>query len=473
MQRILYITFALTLLVLMAGCGQKREEMPAEAKALAPHSDEVKVTVQPVTLRNVQRMVGVVGTLHGYEEISLAAKVEGRVRRIAHDMSDRVQPGEVLLEIDPTDYQIKFRQAQRALQVELAKLGLSEPPAPGADVTSFPTVVQARLRRDNTEKRLERIKNLVAKKAASEEELTEKTSEFRVAQAEYDNQVLIAKAGIAAIQVKLEEMAVAKQQLLDTQLRVPQPSQKLSGTEQGVAYAVSARAVSEGSYVMPGNEVFKIVIENPLKFRGRVPERKIGEVRVGQKAAVYTSAYAQPFPGEVTRISPAIDTQTRTFAVEIVVPNDRAELKPGGFAKTAILTEVDPQAPTVPLEAPIQVAGVTKLFLVEDGKAREVQVTLGVQGDHWVEIAAPKLPEGAQVVTSGQSAIAEGTAVAVRSASPAAGNETPAEQTAAQPSEAPAGETPSEKTAGEESSPTSEGAAAPAAGPVAHRESTP
>jgi len=401
---------------LVLGCNQSREVLPPVADAAAGSSTAVMVTVQPVTFRSVQRTVGLVGTLHGYEEISLGAKVEGRVRKIAHDVADRVKPGEILLEIDPTDYQLNVRQAQRALQVELAKLGLEELPVGKVDVTRVPTVVQAQLRRDNAQKRMERAKTLVEKKASAEEELSEKISEFRVAQAEYDNQVLVAKAGIAAIQVKNEALSIAKQQLLDTIVRVPEPSLPVPGVEHGASYAITSRAVAEGSYVMPGADVFKIVIESPLKFRGRVPERKSSEVRLGQKAEIYTAAYPRSFPGEVTRINPSIDPQTRTFEVEILVPNTQSELKPGGFAKTAILTEVDERTPTVPLEAPVQVAGVTKIFLVEDGHAKEVQVTLGVQGSDWVEIATPKLPADAQVVTSGQTAIADRSAVAVREA---------------------------------------------------------
>jgi len=286
-------------------------------------------------------------------------------------------------------------------------------------VTRVPTVVQAQLRRDNAQKRMERAKTLVEKKASAEEELSEKMSEFRVAQAEYDNQVLVAKAGIAAIQVKNEALSIAKQQLQDTILRVPQPSLPVPGLENGASYAITSRTVAEGSYIKGGADVFKIVIESPLKFRGRVPERKSSEVKLGQKAEVYTAAYPRSFPGEVTRINPSIDPQTRTFEVEILVPNTQSELKPGGFAKTAILTEVDDRTPTVPLEAPVQVAGVTKIFLVEDGQAKEVQVTLGVQGSDWVEVATPKLPANAQVVTSGQTAIADRSAVAVRDAAAA------------------------------------------------------
>jgi multidrug efflux pump subunit AcrA (membrane-fusion protein) len=421
-------------LVLVLGCNKDREALPAVAGGAAAPSTAIKVTVQPVTFRSVQRTVGVVGTLHGYEEISLGAKVEGRVRKIAHDVADRVKPGEILLEIDPTDYQLNVRQAQRALQVELAKLGLEESPVGKVDVTRVPNVVQAQLRRDNAQKRMERAKTLVERKASAEEELSEKMSEFRVAQAEYDNQVLVAKAGIASIQVKHEALSIAKQQLLDSIVRVPEPSQPVPGVENGASYAITSRAVAEGSYVKAGADVFKIVIESPLKFRGRVPERKSSEVRLGQKAEVYTAAYPRAFPGEVTRINPSIDPQTRTFEVEILVPNTQSELKPGGFAKTAILTEVDERAPTVPLEAPVQVAGVTKIFLVEDGHAKEVQVTLGVQGSDWVEIATPKLPADAQVVTSGQTAIADRSAVAVRDgAMPATGISSPA--TSSEPSD--------------------------------------
>src|SRR5437870_668205 len=108
----------------VAGCNNSREKLPPEAAGSHADAGAVTVTVSPVSFQPVQRIVGVVGTLHGYEEISLGAKVAGRVRKIAHDMADRVKPGELLLEIDPTDYQLNVRQAQRSLQVELAKLGL-------------------------------------------------------------------------------------------------------------------------------------------------------------------------------------------------------------------------------------------------------------------------------------------------------------------------------------------------------------
>jgi membrane fusion protein, multidrug efflux system len=429
----------IALLVALAGCNQQREALPEET-AESRDAAAVSVTAAPVTFRAVQRYVGLVGTLYGYEEITLKAKVAGRVRKISRDMADRVKSGELLLDIDPTDYQLNVRQAQKSLLVELAKLGLTELPGPKADITHIPTVLQAQLKCDNARVRLERAEKLLARKAGTEEDLSDKTSEFRVAKAEYDNQVMVARAGIAAIQVKQEALAIAQQQLEDTRIKVPVPSQPVPDQHDGGMYAIVSRSVSEGSYVMPGDQLFKLVIEHPLKFRGRVPERRTGEVRLGQRAQIYASAYPEPFIGEVTRINPSVDPATRTFDVEILVPNKQGQLKPGAFAKTAILTELDQHAATVPLEAIVHVAGVTKIFLVVNGHAKEMPVRLGMQETEWVELSSPKLPEPAQVVTSGQTVIADGTALAVRAVAsePSAPVATETETKSQEPSPAPA-----------------------------------
>ena len=97
------------------------------------------------------------------------------------------------------------------------------------------------------------------------------------------------------------------------------------------------------------------------------------------------------------------------------MPNAEGKLKPGGFAKTAILTEMDEHAATVPLEALVHFAGVTKIFLVDGGKAKEVQVHPR-RARHASGSRSPRrgCRSNAQVITSGQTVIADGTAVAVR-----------------------------------------------------------
>jgi RND family efflux transporter MFP subunit len=390
-----------------------RETLPPKGSELDPAA--VMVTVAPATFRPVQRKIEAVGTLHGFEEVVISAKVEGRVRAIHHEVADEVKPGEVLVEIDPTDYELAVQQAERALAVELAKLGLKEPPGAEIDLDKVPPVVQAQVHMENAHSHYDRMRRLALSHAISAEERDTAISDFRAAQAEYDNQVLQAQAGLAMIQLKQSSLAVARQQLKDTQIRVPTPSLPIPGSAAGVRYAITRRAVADGTLVRPGTELFKLVIDQALKLRVPVPERYSAEVRVGQEVEVSTASSPQPFLGKVIRINPAVEPTTRTFEVEILVPNADGARKPGSFAKAAILTQLDSEAVTVPLTAVVRFAGVTKIFVAENGRAKTVPVTLGVQTTEWVEIAQPPLPHGTTVITSGQTALADNSPIAIRS----------------------------------------------------------
>jgi RND family efflux transporter MFP subunit len=403
----------------LAGGGlrhREKEDLPPDTGVAHQDPSAVLVTVEPVTFRPVQRAVEGVGTLHGFEEIAISARVEGRVRRLRFDVADRLNPGELLLEIDPTDYELSVEQAERALQVELARLGLSQLPEPDVDLGKVPSVMQAQTRMENARSKSERTNRLAASRNISAEERDNATSDYRAAQAENANQVLLARAGLATIRMKQTALAVAQQQLKDTQVRVPTPTLPVPDSADGVVYAVTHRTVAEGTLVRPGTEICKLVLDQTLKLRVPVPERYSTEVRVGQKGEVITAAFPHPFAGTVTRVNPAVEPTTRTFEVEVQVPNPKGELKAGSFAKAAILTRLDAEAATVPLSALVNFAGINKVFLNEDGRAKEVQVTAGVQTTDWVEITRPALPRGAQVITSGQTVLAAESPVVVRGA---------------------------------------------------------
>ena len=66
----------------------------------------VPVTVGAIVPRRVQRSVQVVGSFWGYDEVTVMAEVAGRVAKVFHEVGDVVRPGDVLLEIDPTDYEL-------------------------------------------------------------------------------------------------------------------------------------------------------------------------------------------------------------------------------------------------------------------------------------------------------------------------------------------------------------------------------
>ncbi len=390
----------------------EREDLPP-VTASPRDPGTVTITAAPVEFRPIQRSVVVIGTLFGYEEVAISAKVEGRVRKIHHDVSARVKPGEVIMEIDPTDSELAVQQAEKVLLTELAKIGLKAPPV-NFDTTTIPAVKQAKARLDKDETQYARAKKLADDGALAKEILDNASADFRAAEAEHANQLVLAAVALEAIKLKQATLAIAQQQLKDTMIRVPTPTRPVPDANGQLTYAISHRSVSEGSYVRVGGEVCKAVIDRPLKLRVLVPDHHSGEVKLDQKVDVVSSAFAQPFPGTVTRINPAIDPSNRTFEVEIRVPNADGKLKPGGFARAAILTRLDAKAVTVPLEALVQFAGITKVFLVDGNRAKEVRVTLGVESTAFVEVIEPALPPGSQVIVSGQTALANDTPIAFR-----------------------------------------------------------
>jgi membrane fusion protein (multidrug efflux system) len=104
-----------------------------------------------------------------------------------------------------------------------------------------------------------------------------------------------------------------------------------------------------------------------------------------------------------------------------LVPNERGLLRPGGFAKASIIVDAESRAAVVPTESIVRFAGVTKLFIVENGKARSINdIQTGAEGRGWVEVTSTQLPATAQIVTTGQTQLAEGTPVVVREPEPPA-----------------------------------------------------
>jgi multidrug efflux pump subunit AcrA (membrane-fusion protein) len=121
------------------------------------------------------------------------------------------------------------------------------------------------------------------------------------------------------------------------------------------------------------------------------------------------------FEGRVVRISPSVDQASRTFQVETLIPNKRGLLRPGGLARASIVIDAQAQAAVVPLEAIVHFAGVTKIFMVADGKAKAISdIKTGVEGRGWIEVIGSHLPPAGEVVTTGQTHLADGTPVTIR-----------------------------------------------------------
>jgi membrane fusion protein (multidrug efflux system) len=175
--------------------------------------------------------------------------------------------------------------------------------------------------------------------------------------------------------------------------------------------------------IKEGEAIAELVIEDPIRLWSQVPEQYAEDVEIGQRVRITTRAHpGVAIDGKIVRINPAVETASRTFQVETLVPNERGLLRPGGFAKASIIIDAESRAAVVPTESIVRFAGVTKLFIVENGKARSISdIQTGAEGRGWVEVTSKQLPEIAQIVTTGQTQLAEGTPVVIREPEPSAG----------------------------------------------------
>jgi RND family efflux transporter MFP subunit len=272
----------------------------------------------------------------------------------------------------------------------------------------------------------ERVRRLGGSVSAEESQQAE--TDLDVARGNYRQAVLEAEVALRSARHKQASLDTALQRLKDTRIVAPLP--QIDGAATPVKYVICDRNVTVGQNVQPpvlmGAEaaagLFRLSVVRPLKLVVTVPERHRADVRAGQDVELEVEDHpGKRFAGTVDLVHPSVDRASRTFKVEVRVPNADGRLAPGSFAKAAILTKTDSGAPTVPEEAVVSFAGVTKVFVVEDGKAREVLVRPGVplvvregkEARTWVEVEGDLQP-GALVVTSGQTRLADGTAVRVR-----------------------------------------------------------
>jgi len=347
--------WAVVALVTAAAAGCGRSSAPQnEAVAAEAKQVVVPVTVARVRVQPSARLVNFVGTLYGNQEVTLASQVEGQIKSLSVDLGDQVATGQVLAQIDDDQWRARLREADATL---------------------------AKARADEA-----RGRQLIDGKVISAQEYESMKTRVDVAQAQRDTMTV---------------------------------SIRHARVESPITGAVAKRFVSAGEYVHPGSQLFSLVAEDPLKLRGDVPERFAHELQVDQTVQVRVDAFAESvFAGRLARISPASNPENRSVAVEALVDNHDRKLKPGFFANAAVVTRTDDRALMVPQEAVISFAGVTKLFVVKDGKAIEREVHTGNRGGGGlIEIVDGIEPDDV-VAISGLTKLENGVAVSVKEPAP-------------------------------------------------------
>jgi membrane fusion protein (multidrug efflux system) len=149
---------------------------------------------------------------------------------------------------------------------------------------------------------------------------------------------------------------------------------------------VGLRMVSEGAFATTQTKIVQLVKISPLKIEFSIPERYAGEVTPGYPITFVIDGVQKSFTAEVYAVAPKVDINTRTIVARAYYPNKNEELKPGRFASVrALLSKID-NTISVPTEAVIPEMEGEKVFIIKNGKAKEVKVTLGLRTESHVQI---------------------------------------------------------------------------------------
>jgi len=184
---------------------------------------------------------------------------------------------------------------------------------------------------------------------------------------------------------------------------------------EGVA---GLRQVSPGAYVKAGQDIARLEGIGTLKLDFRLPELYLGRIRPKQEVQVRVDAFpGETIRGEIYAIEPAVDEQTRTVLLRARVPNPGVRLKPGMFARVALVLETRENALLVPEQALVPQGQNRYVFRVDGGKAALTKIETGIRRPGEVEIKAG-LAAGDTIVLDGQLRLRDGTPVMVLTDTP-------------------------------------------------------
>lgn len=366
-------------------------------------STETPLPVQVRTPAVVERAesVSASGSVEGSETADVAFQVGGRVVRVLVEEGQHVNKGQLLAEIDPTDYRNAFNTADAQ---KIAAAAVEEKADAGVRKQELE---QARIEFARAEDEYKRMKFLVDRKSLPPNDFQKFEAAYNTAKERYD----LAQEG-----TRKEDKAAATAQAHAAAAQASEESKRLNDTRlvAPISGNISMRRVDPGQTVAAGMPVFSIAELNPVKVRVGVPEAEIGKVHQGATAGIAApSLGGRRFKGKVAIIGVAAEPASRTYTVKILVPNPGPVLLAGMVAEARIFGPARIQAVTIPAEAVVpDPQGAPNVYVysmerkrvyarrVEVGQpvGKEVEILSGLRGDEQVVVAGQqKLREGSLV----------------------------------------------------------------------------
>lgn len=399
------------LLFFATSCGGSKANVRKGDANTAAEPAAVEITTATAITRELPQFFEATGSLTGDEQTDVSPSIAGKVVSINVDLGSYVKRGQTIVRLDDVDAKLRVEQAQAQVEQMKAALRQAEEkvgirPGQAFDVNKLPEVRNARVALELAEKNLRRSEKLIESGDVSRSVYDQQKAQRDQLKEQYDAALSLARQNYAAVMTARANIANA-----ESQLNLALRNQSYANVYSPIDGYVAERPADLGEYVSTTTKVATIVKINPLRLRIDIPEQAIPTVSVGQSVSVTTSSWPdRNFSGRIARISPNVTPTSRTLTVEAEIQNPGAVLKPGQFATVRILQSRAVPAVLVPARAVRTESGVSRVFVIKDGKAQERQVQLGQTEGDLVEIKNG-VTENENVATSNIEQLSDGMVV--------------------------------------------------------------
>lgn len=353
---------------LVTGCALALSACTEEAEppiSKPTTSPAVEIVLEELKLQDWQGTISTFGVVEALEEVNVAAELSGTVKAVFVNEGDRVEAGQLLLELDAEKRELAVEQADQ--QVQRARAALQE-----------------------TRLKLQRRRNLAEKKTISKEVL--------------DNAQLAVDAATAAYQQALASQQLARRELADTRIFSPTPG------------LVDIQAVEVGEAVQAGASLVTLQAVQGMRVHTWVSEADIVRVHAGGKARVTVSGLAgREYAASIEWVGVNADPATGNFAVKLILSDAADTLRPGMTASAVLEGVSMPDVLLLPERSLVDRDRRRVVFVVEQGVAHVREPLLAAGFSNRLQILEGLAP-GDQVVVQGQSLLVDGASVSIRSA---------------------------------------------------------
>jgi RND family efflux transporter MFP subunit len=374
---------ATAMLLLAGGLGYGGWQDYAQRQQVAATAQQQRDFVPDVLVGQVRPSDATVevtlpGTTFAYEVANIYARANGYIQKRNVDIGDHVKAGDVLAELTAPELDHQISQAQATLVQTQATLRQNQASKQLAQVTN------------------DRIGTLVKQGWAT----TQLGDTDRLSLEAQEAAVGVAQANIEAQQSLIRVLTQQK-----AYQRVVAP---FDGT-------ITQRAVDVGSLVQAGSTfMFTLMHSHIIRTQVFVPQDQAFGLVPGVKAVVRVPEMPdRTFPGEVTRISQALQQGTRTLLVEIDVPNPDGALTPGIYCTVELQIPRKVPSVLVPANAIIFDKGGLQVAVVENGVAHVRKISVARDLGTQVEVR-DGVKSGDQVVLNPTVDLTDGSRVRTR-----------------------------------------------------------